>query len=98
MTKDTNTQWQKRFEESLASKQVAPEALSQGVNTFFFLSSSSDVGVMRNGGRKGARFAPKALINSFKKWAISDKHNDLEWAQIEVSSQNLEKADFVSAQ
>ena len=98
MTKDTNTQWQKRFDESLASKQTSLDALSEGSSSFLFLNSSSDVGVMRNGGRNGARFAPKAILNSLKKWALTDKHELLEWAQIEVSNQALEKLDFQAAQ
>ena len=33
----------------------------------FFILSESDLGVIRNGGRRGAAFGPKALINTLKK-------------------------------
>lgn len=98
MTKETNTQWQKRFEESLASKELSWATLPDRQTSTLFLTSSSDVGVMRNGGRNGARFAPKAILNSLKKWAVTDHFIDFNWGQIEVADQDREKNDFKLAQ
>ncbi len=98
MMKDTNTQWQKRFEESLAAKEVIFSKLSTDYSSLLFITSSSDVGVMRNGGRNGARFAPKAIINSFKKWAITTRLANLQWGQVEVANQAHELQDFTAAQ
>ncbi len=98
MTKDTNTQWQKRFEESLASKELSWTTLPDRQTSSLFLTSSSDVGVMRNGGRNGARFAPKAILNSLKKWALTDHFHEFHWGQVEVADQETEKADFKLAQ
>ena len=98
MTKDTNTQWQKRLEESLASKEVHFKELPDEKQSVLFITSSSDVGVMRNGGRNGARFAPKAVLNSFKKWTLTDDQKDLHWSQAEVSIQDFELETFDQAQ
>lgn len=98
MTKDTNTQWQKRFEESLASKETSFLTLPADSSSVLFITSSSDVGVMRNGGRNGARFAPKAITNTFKKWTLNEKFSHLHWGQIEVANQTHELEDFSSAQ
>ncbi len=98
MMKHTNTQWQKRFDESLAPKERNFSQLPDQGQSVVFLTSSSDIGVMRNGGRNGARFAPKAILNTFKKWTLTPKLNELNWAQVEVSSQDNEKQDFQEAQ
>lgn len=98
MTKDTNTQWQKRHEESLASKEVHFKELPNESESVLFITSSSDVGVMRNGGRNGARFAPKAVLNSFKKWTLTEETKDFAWSQAEVSIQDFESETFEQAQ
>ena len=36
-----------------------------------FISSASDLGVVRNGGRRGSRYAPEAILNVFKKMSKS---------------------------
>ena len=59
------------------------------------LLSSSDLGVCRNGGRRGTKFAPTAIINSFKKTSsIYDKQFYLS----EVADELLESQDFSQAQ
>ncbi len=54
--------------------------------------ASSDIGVQRNSGRLGARFAPQAILHAFQKL------NQVEWAhnlyECETTSQASEKADF----
>ena len=57
----------------------------------------SDVGVMRNGGRNGARFAPKAIFSILKKlaWHGSWNHNIKTHF---FSDQNIEKEHFINAQ
>lgn len=46
---------------------------SKEKNHAMIIGNDSDVGVMRNGGRNGARFAPEAIINILKKmtWPLS---------------------------
>ncbi|MEX0798011.1 MAG: arginase family protein [Bacteriovoracaceae bacterium] len=79
-----------RFLDSLASKfegDKKPECL--------ILKSPSDIGVRRNKGRNGARFAPLAIENVFKKMtdhlAIGSFHSH------NVSNQEAEKKDYVRA-
>lgn len=50
-----------------------------------FLLASCDKGVRRNYGRAGARFAPEAIINNFKKFANT---TDFHFAKFEVSAPN----------
>ncbi len=60
------------------------------------LTSSSDIGVRRNFGRNGTRFAPTSILASFQKL-----QNQLRWKNIdvkEVSSQKLEQENFEVAQ
>lgn len=61
------------------------------------LTSSSDIGVRRNNGRNGARFAPEAILNTLKKLNSHFHKNDFFEIQ-EVASQAQEKEDFESAQ
>ena len=60
-----------------------------------FIKHSSDIGVMRNGGRRGSMYAPKAILNTFKKMAA---HNNDAFLEIEVSNQNQELTDFQQSQ
>lgn len=61
------------------------------------IGNDSDVGVMRNGGRNGARFAPQAIINVLKKmtWPNSNK---LSLLYENISDQKKELLDFEEAQ
>ena len=93
MSNPVNSQSQKRKSESLAA--LFTDKKSSDV---LFLKSSSDVGVMRNGGRNGARFAPESLLATFKKLSQSEKLKSLNFAEFEVSSLEEEKADFAQAQ
>lgn len=60
-----------------------------------FFKSSSDVGTIRNLGRRGSSFAPEAILNIVKKLAL---HNDKGWSEIEVAKPKLEEENFSYAQ
>lgn len=60
-----------------------------------FFKSSSDIGTIRNFGRRGAGFAPEAILNIVKKLAL---HNEQTWSDIEVAKPTLEEEDFSHAQ
>jgi formiminoglutamase len=94
MMKPTLTQLQKRYEESLAS------LFNQGNKTkkLLFLKSSSDVGVMRNGGRNGSRYAPQSILANFKKFSSTKQASEIDFYEFEVASQSEESLDFPLAQ
>lgn len=95
MMKTTDTQSQKRFEESLGSlfnKKTPSE------KNYLFLTSSSDIGVIRNGGRNGARLAPQSFLSTFKKFSITEKTKNYCFLTFEVSDIKEEKNDFEKAQ
>jgi formiminoglutamase len=80
----------KRFKDSIGAKF---QNENSEVN---FLCSASDVGVRRNLGRAGARFAPKVILQQFKKL-----NNHLNWnsySQLITSDQNKELENFTKAQ
>ncbi len=93
MMKDINTQSQKRALEALGSLFEA-----KANKNFVFLKSSSDEGVIKNGGRNGARFAPQSLLATFKKLNRLDSHKDISFKEFEVSDGDLEKSDFSVSQ
>jgi len=92
--KPTLTQLQKRYNESLAS------LFNQGNKTkkLFFLKSSSDVGVMRNGGRNGARYAPQSILANFKKFSSTNLASEIDFYEFEVANMIEESLDFPRAQ
>lgn len=93
MSKQPNSQSQKRFSESMASlfgDNPQPSCL--------FIKSSSDVGVMRNGGRNGARFAPQSFMSFFKRLSLSENLLSQTMKEQEVANQDLELEDFHKAQ
>lgn len=94
MTKNSIPQSQKRFNESVATL-FAQDRI--GIPTLF-LTSSSDEGVIRNGGRNGARFAPKSFLSTFKRFALTKKLESKAFREVEVSDQLLEKENFEKAQ
>lgn len=87
-------QSQKRFQESIGS--LFAEDVSG--EPFIFLKSSTDVGVIRNGGRNGARFAPKSFLSTFKKFSTTDALKKFAFKEIEVSVHEEEIKDFHEAQ
>jgi formiminoglutamase len=60
-----------------------------------FFKSSSDIGAIRNFGRRGAGFAPEAILSVVKKLAL---HNEHTWSDIEVAKPELEEEEFSHAQ
>lgn len=95
MMKEFMTQSQKRFNESIGS---LFGSLNQNDKTCLFLKSSSDEGVIRNGGRNGARFAPQSFLSTFKKFTLTEKLKNYNFFEVEVSNQDEEKWDFHKAQ
>lgn len=93
MTKPTNSQSQKRFQES-----VGGLFGKSGPHECLFLKSSSDHGVIRNGGRNGARFAPQSFLSSFRKWSQDVHFKDLSMREEEVANPEEENQDFHEAQ
>mgnify|MGYP003574927996 CR=1 FL=1 len=98
MSKTSNPQSQKRFQESLASLFVPLEDFKGVETSLIFLKSSSDEGVMRNGGRNGARYAPQSFLSHFKKLTQNDKLKNFIFAEAETASPAEEMAEFHSAQ
>lgn len=95
MTKPINTQSEKRSLESLGS---LFDGTVSGEKNYLFLKSSSDEGVIRNGGRNGARFAPQSLLATFKKLNKSQEHSKFSFGEFEVASAAEEKENFNEAQ
>ena len=61
-----------------------------------FLTSSSDGGVWRNGGRRGSRFAPQAIAHVLQKMVAMPKTRVLSFE--EVSCGDREEENFLAAQ
>lgn len=88
--KDWKEQLKPRSKYTL-SQNEQPQALQN-----IFLTAPCDWGVMRNGGKNGARFAPDILLNLFKKMA---KHQDnSQWSTHQVVKKDLAAHDFSGAQ
>jgi formiminoglutamase len=96
MTNPSITQSQKRFQESIGPlfSEINPTAKQK----LIFLKSSSDIGVIRNGGRNGARFAPQSFLATFKKFASNETIKNFQFLEREVSDVDEEKVDFNKAQ
>ena len=84
--------WEERKKSQLSS------LVSEEVSTakVLFLTSSSDWGVVRNGGRRGSRFAPQAVTNVLKKMISVSPALSLYFEEVSCSA--AEEADFVRAQ
>ena len=63
-----------------------------------FLTSSTDVGVIRNNGRNGARYAPRSFLFHFKKMTQDHDLKNWRFTELEVSSQEKETENFIEAQ
>lgn len=94
MTNQTLTQSQKRTQESLAPLFKAQGRPKQCV----FLKSSSDQGVIRNGGRNGARLAPQSFLSTFKRFTCTENLKSYSFIEVEVANEAEEKEDFHGAQ
>lgn len=94
MTKPSITQSQKRFNESMG-----PLFMSSGMEKeLLLLKSSSDVGVMRNAGRNGAKHAPQSFLSFFKKLTQDQITKSFALIEKEVASSDEEIRDFESSQ
>jgi formiminoglutamase len=60
-----------------------------------FLKFSSDIGTIRNLGRRGSLYAPEAILSVVKKLA---SHQLFRWSDIELADREEEKSDFKKAQ
>lgn len=98
MSKQTITQSQKRFQESLSSLFMNKDDFSSSEHSLIFMKSSTDEGIIRNGGRNGARFAPQSLLNAFKRLNQNEVTTKYRFAEVEVSSPSEETKDFLNAQ
>lgn len=96
MTKPTISQSQKRFNESVGALFLKDDPKKEA--TCLFLKSSTDIGVIRNGGRNGARFAPQSLLATIKKFSQNNVIKNFSFTEIEVASEAAEKENFHEAQ
>ena len=62
------------------------------------LTSSDDQGVIRNGGRNGARYAPKAILNSLKGLTQNQETSTWKFSEAECAKGFDFKKDFTNAQ
>lgn len=97
MTKIPHTQSQKRFSESIGARFLLPTDHSTQ-DSMLFLKSSSDEGVIRNGGRNGARFAPQSFLSVFKKLSVTEGNRGYTFFEQEVALPLEECEDFPKAQ
>lgn len=79
-----------RDNERLIAKRALPSEAD-----ILFLKSSSDIGTIRNMGRRGSCYAPEAILSVVKKFAL---HMNETWSDIELADPDLEAADFTEAQ
>jgi formiminoglutamase len=95
MTKAPATQSQKRFEESVGALFVSGDG---GGEPVLFLKSSTDTGVVRNGGRNGARFAPQSFLSTFRRFTLTRELRRYRMVEAEVGDPVEERRDFGEAQ
>lgn len=95
MSKTEISQSEKRFQESLGA--LFNEDKESELSCLF-LKSSTDHGVIRNGGRNGARYAPKSLLSTLKKFSQTPNLKQYSFSEKEVSSSENEIQDFHGAQ
>lgn len=77
------------------SERVIQNRTKPSLADILFFKSSSDIGTIRNFGRRGSGFAPEAILNIVKKLAL---HNEQTWSDIEVANPVLEEEEFSYAQ
>ena len=81
-----------RKDDALASSKVPPHA-----SDVILHSVHSDMGVARNGGRRGARFGSQAVLAAFEKMTLPLDKN-VSWGEVEVAEASLDELDFTEAQ
>lgn len=94
--KQIKKQLSSRVQFSLSQRVEAYQLDKSSSYTQLILTSSSDFGVCRNGGRRGAQFAPEAILNILKK---TTSHNEKTLIGLqEISNPLLEQSNFDHAQ
>jgi len=83
-----------RSNSTLSKNQTSHEEVAPNI----LLSSPCDWGVMRNGGKNGARFAPEVLLSNFKKMANHDTNNFWSHHVVTSSNRNMPAQDFEKSQ
>ena len=96
MSNQTISQSQKRFQESIGSLFVA--SATNAAKKCLFLKSSTDTGVIRNGGRNGAKHAPQSFLSAFKKMTHHESLTSRQFYEVEVGNEELETKNFAEAQ
>jgi formiminoglutamase len=91
------SQSQKRYQDSMGAL-FCPTEDKARVKPMIFIKSSSDIGVMRNGGRNGARYAPQSFLSAFKKLTQNPGVSDYRFLEVEVASRLEEEKNFQHAQ
>ena len=90
---------------SAIKKQLASRSSSLSFNSFtdnenpqaLILTSPSDIGVIRNGGKLGAGFGPKVILNELKKFQYHP-HSLSTVKVVEVTNKKIEENDFTESQ
>ena len=95
MSNPSISQSQKRRAESVDSLFHGTSLTKEAV---LILKSSTDMGVMRNGGRNGSRLAPRSLLATLKKMTIPESFPFKSLFEYEVADGELEETDFARAQ
>jgi formiminoglutamase len=74
----------------------AKKQFKEDVTSIPFILASSDIGVRRNLGRNGSRFAPESILSQFKNLVVNN--DEITYQQYECASQSFENEDFQQAQ
>ena len=90
--REIQRQLSSRTKEVLANFKTSPSKADMLIHTVH-----TDIGVARNGGRRGARFGAQAVLASFKKLTRPQDRNLL-WSERIVSSASLDDLNFSEAQ
>jgi formiminoglutamase len=87
------------IDENLAnrdSERVISQFIKSTQYSMNFIKHSSDQGVIRNGGRRGSAFGPQAILNAFKKLAITNQEHA--FRESEICESDWDQTDFDLAQ
>jgi formiminoglutamase len=83
-----------RWKESVGSRFIERDLPNS--SDVVFVLAPSDVGVQRNGGRLGSRWAPQALLSNWKKLALPLDSSGMHFVSHTVTKQGLEEINFPS--
>ena len=83
--------------ESRASSLNINAFIKNGVPEVLVFTSPSDIGVIRNGGKLGAGFGPKVILNELKKFQ-HHSHSLNAVKVVEVTNKRTESDDFIQSQ